>query len=273
MTIRSRAWGRLGRAQQTTACGIAIWCLSSPSGTLIRQTGEVHAIEALMEPAFYTFERVQKQTATGSTVEVWFRDRNHATALYEKVIYDHDRVALYESFQNQIGEHYVLQVSDGRGNFQVDRQGRARRSEETWGEDSLIVDQLPEHVRGHWKDLLSGESVGFRFAVISRGETVGFRMSATRKATPDGQPAVVVRLRPRNFIVALFVPPTDMVFRDDDAKTLLEVTGLLPVKLSKRGKWVDFSGRLVFAEGRGESGSPVGSWSGKRAASGTGRGT
>ena len=242
-----RARPEAGRT--TAACVLTLLCAWCLAGVAEAQTGKVYPLEGDNGDPVYTFERVSHTVGRQTTVEVWFRDLEGNDALYEKVIYDRGRVVRCDSYQNQVGEHYVLHVADGRAVFSISRDDNTSRSEEAWTPNTVIIDELPEYIRHHWDTLMRGDDLQIRFVVMFRGETVGFTIYKERTTTWNDQPAVAIRLKPSNFFIALFVRPVELIFRDDDRKTLLETVGRLPVKKRQGSKWVDFSGRLVWQTG------------------------
>ena len=223
---------------------VALW----PCGPAAQetQTATVYPVDDETSVPLYTFERVSTSDGTQERVEVWFRDLDGTVALHDAVVYEDGEVVSYDSDQRQIGERYTLRVVEDRAVFVIDKDGETSLSEEDWTQDTLIVDEVPAYIREHWDTLDQGADVTFRFAVMFRGDVVGFRVSKQETRSQGEDRSLVFRLSPSNFFIRWFVQPVDMVFRDDDEKTLLEIIGLVPVKRRDGSEWKDFTGRLVW---------------------------
>jgi len=76
----------------------------------------------------------------------------------------------------------------------------------------------------HFKDLLDGRTVRFRFVVASQLDTYRFRVMKTGDTTFDGKPAVVLRVEPDSLLRVLAGPLTMIYSRDDPH--LLQYEGL-----------------------------------------------
>jgi hypothetical protein len=209
-------------------------------------TARVYSLDSESVDPVFTFERRSESAGSQTVVSVWFRTRSGEIALYEKVIYERGRVVQYDSSEYQINEHDAMRTVGGQIAFTIKRDNRVTTSSEPWTDETRIIDEIPDYIRQHWSALLAGETLHIHFVVMFRGETIPFRIYKERTAEYNGKPAVVIRLRPSNWIVARFVRPVDLLFRSDERRTLLEINGTLPVKIRRGSKWVDLDGRLVW---------------------------
>jgi hypothetical protein len=198
-----------------------------------------------VEPLFW-FERRAQSAGSQTVVDVWFRTHDGQIALHEKVIYEREKVIQYDSFEDQIDEHYAMRAAGGEVSFVITRGHNVTRSSDRWTNETRIIDEIPDYIRKHWSALLAGETLQIRFVVMFRGEIIPFRIYKQATIDQDGTPAVVIRLRPSNWIIAKFVRPVDLLFRNDEPRTLVEMTGPLPVKIQRGSKWVDLDGRLAL---------------------------
>jgi hypothetical protein len=234
---------RLGLAARFA--GAVILVSSAALGPQV-STASVYSLDPRSVNPLFWFERRAQSTGTQTVVDVWFRTADGETALHERVIYERENVIQYDSFEYQIDEHYAMRRAGGRVSFLVTRGNNVTRSSDRWTDETRIIDEIPDYIRKHWSALLAGETLQIRFVVMFRGEIIPFQIYKQATIDQNGTLAVVIRLRPSNWIIARFVRPVDLLFRSDERRTLVEMTGPLPVKIQRGSKWVDLDGRLAL---------------------------
>jgi hypothetical protein len=92
----------------------------------------------------------------------------------------------------------------------------------------------------NWDSLMAGNTVPFRYAVISRMETVGFEFQKVESAPNQ----IRIRMKPTSYVISLLVNPIHFTFASD--KSLLTLEGRVPPKIKKGDGWDDLDAYEVY---------------------------
>ena len=87
---------------------------------------------------------------------------------------------------------------------------------------------------------MDGDSVNFRFAVISRLETVGFVL----QKVSSSDTLVRIRMKASSAFIALMVDPIYLTFSAD--RSLVSLEGRVPTKLKKWNGWTDLDAFVEY---------------------------
>lgn len=198
------------------------------------------------------FERRVIQTPLGKTVFGRWQSPDGKELTTESVEYIGSEMRRYTLKQKQISEWGTAEVRGKKIFFEwrkmEDGKEKVEKGDEDLHEDTVVVEQMIDLLRERWDTLMKGDDVNVRFVVLSRRETVGFKIYKDREIDYEGTPAVVLKMKPQNIFIALFVNPLYLTFAKDGDHRILEVDGRMPVKKFKDGDYSDIEGILRFDE-------------------------
>ncbi len=140
-----------------------------------------------------------------------------------------------------------VEIKDGKAHFHLLKDGKTQSAEEKVGEDFIVSSTLIAHLRQpkNWENLLKGERVRVRFAVIDRRETVGFEFFKVKDIEVQGRKAIAVKMKPSSLLISAIVDPL-YFYIDLENGLLLEMEGRSAVKTGEAGQWKDFDGYTVY---------------------------
>ena len=82
-----------------------------------------------------------------------------------------------------------------------------------------------------WTDIIEKEEdLDMDLAIISRKDTVGIKIFKDEEIEYEGKKAYLLKMKPRSFIIAMFVKPMYFVFEKGGDHRPLEIRGRLPIK-------------------------------------------
>ncbi|MGH8456007.1 MAG: hypothetical protein ACRETW_04770 [Stenotrophobium sp.] len=92
-------------------------------------------------------------------------------------------------------------------------------------------------IRGHFKELMAGQTVAFKLAVAGELDSFSFRIHRAADETWEGKPAVHLIVEPDS-LLRFLVSPLNLLYRADD-RTLLEYRGVSNIHDPATGKTYD----------------------------------
>ena len=134
--------------------------------------------------------------------------------------------------------------------FTWEGKGKTETETETLDPEKplLVAPTTVPYLKQNWTQLMKGETLSARFAVLDRRETVGFKffkVSAEDSGQPFRPDRVVIRMKPTSLIISALVKPLHFVF-DSQGVHLLELEGRLPPKRKKGDQWKDWDYHAIY---------------------------
>lgn len=158
---------------------------------------------------------------------------------------DKERLVSFEQDQKQLGTVGKLEVRDGKAYFTFLKDGKTKSDDEKFTDDFIVTSTLVPRLQAHWAEILKGETVKARLAVLDRQETVGFQFKKERDQEINGAPGVIIKMKPSSVIISALVNPLLFGFTADGAK-LLQLEGRTSAKVKVDGHFKDFDGFTVY---------------------------
>jgi hypothetical protein len=158
---------------------------------------------------------------------------------------DKERLVSFEQEQKQIGTKGNLEVRDGKAFFSFLNEGKTKTDDEKYTDDFIVTSTLVKFLQARWPEVMKGETLKVRLAVLDRQETVGFQFKKESDKDLNGAPGVILKMKPSSVIISALVSPLYFGFAADGSK-LLELSGRTSVKLKVDGKFKDFDGYTVY---------------------------
>ncbi len=133
----------------------------------------------------------------------------------------------------QVGQ--VRRIGE-RVEFSYTKNGKTRTRSEGLVPNFVIGPMVVPYIQSHWKDLVAGEKLEIRFGVPHRLRSYRFRIVREKRTRWRGQDAVVLKVRPSNFILSKFVDPIYFTF-SPDGRSVLEFVGRTAPLQHIGGRW------------------------------------
>lgn len=193
--------------------------------------------------------RIQAELTSPSPAKRLFAstyfDQNNSLALKEEAQFNNLQLETYVIIQKQLDEIYRLEVRQGKLYFSKTAQGKTETQEEDLPENLVIGPSFVPFLRSHWNELLKGETIKSRLAVLERKETIGFNFSKDSEGSLDGRNVVVIQMKPANFITSLLVKPIYFTFEREN-RQLIKIVGRMLPKVKDGSNWKDLEAEAVF---------------------------
>ncbi|MEK6579617.1 MAG: hypothetical protein AABZ55_10360 [Bdellovibrionota bacterium] len=208
-------------------------------------TGEIYQRGSAQQKTLYRLKREEKKTKDGLSVQSLFSDPSDKPAVAESTTIENGQIKEYRQIQHQIGAEGVLTVEGNRIKFRYTRDGKTKSDEESLTDNFIIAPTTVEFIAKHWKQILNGETVDSRFAVLDRVETVGFKFFKVGETQLENQEVVIVKMKPTSFIIAAIVDPI-LFYLSKSNQRLLKLDGRVPPKQFVDGKWKDLDAEIIY---------------------------
>jgi hypothetical protein len=185
------------------------------------------------------------------TVVARYTDMEGKEIVFESAEYAGGALKRYVFKQRQIEQEGMYEVQGDKGLFTLKKHDKKKGEVvETAKKDiepeTVVIDQLIDKMRDKWAQLMKGEDYDFRFVVVFNKDIYGFEVFKDREAEYGGKPAVVFKMKPRNFFISMFVKPLYLTFEKEGAHRLLEVDGRMPIKRFHDGDYDDIEAIVRF---------------------------
>jgi hypothetical protein len=235
--------------------------LANPGGMPLKYeqpkylTGAIYSKGREPKQLLFNFKRVATRSGLTLTVQRAFTYPDGKPAVRERVLYQRDKLVLYELEELQLGASgsaTLRQADNGSGEgslaFEYTKEpgGRPQRRTETLMQNTLIDDMVGPFLISHWNALLRGEKVKCRYIVVPRRDTVGFTFVKDSESLWQGREVVVVRMEASSGFVALRVDPLFFTLEKAPPHRVLRYTGRTTPKTQAGGKWKDLDAVTVF---------------------------
>jgi hypothetical protein len=217
-------------------------------------TGTLYAIGSDRKKVLYTFRRTA--TRSGSTVHVerQFLGANGTEAAVEKVLYESNQLVSFEmqDFQARLSGAIHIEPdpkNPARQNIFIGcahglnpPKGHAR----ILRPDTVIDDTLYPFMLARWDDLMRGNAVEFHFVSLDWERTFEFELMKTGESVQNGQPVVLLMMKPASLFIARLVKPLLFAVQKNDPRRILSYTGRTTPRVQKGKAWKYLEAETVF---------------------------
>lgn len=194
------------------------------------------------EPTYLYERRVAHDATTGGSKSTSFTRDQHGAVLIETATHDADwGLREFTEYQFQLGEVGRLFVRDGVAEFHLTHGSTERVATERIDLPVVVGPTLYGFVELHRAELLAGQRVPFRFAVLSRLETIGFELTLV-----DARAANQLRIcmKATSPLIGLLVDPLYITYERDGQ--LVALDGRVPTKVRQGDEWADFDAHVEY---------------------------
>ena len=217
-------------------------------------TGTLYENGSDRKKALFTFQRMA--TRSGPTVQVERRYfcTNGAVAVVEKLVYESNQLVSYrmQEFQAQVSGT-VLIARDPKNPAQQQifiSYGAGLRpppgEAQDLPPDTLVDDTLYPFMMAHWKELLRGDTVKFRFISFEWERTFAFELVKIGETVQNGRAVVEIRMKPASVLIAQLIDPLDFTVEKDNPHLILSYTGRTTPRIQKGKSWKYLDAETVF---------------------------
>jgi hypothetical protein len=236
---------------------IALMALSSHAAEL-RYTAKVYELDKPRDQVLFNYRSESEEKGDTILVNNRFTYPDGKPATHEEITFQKDgRVSLYKQEQAQMGATGSIEIGGGKAKFTFTRDGKTKTATEDAGSDFVIGSQLPLQIEAHWAELMKGDTMKLRLAVLERCESVGFNFTKEKDGEVDGKKAVIIKMKPSAFFIAALVSPLHF-YMSPDGKELYEIKGRTTVKKDKGGgKLGDLDADIIYSKGPAPIPTPV----------------
>ena len=218
-------------------------------------TGTLYAAGSDRKQILYTFRRTA--TRTGDTVNVvrQFIATNGAVAAQEEVAYTSNRLVSFQMREFQANVSGAIRIEPDPKH--ADRQKLfisfgngltppAKGDSEILQPDTVIDDTLFPFLLAHWDDLMSGDTVKFRFVSLEKERTFAFRFVKTGEFVEAGRMVERIKMEPVSRLVGAFVDPLWFTVEKDSPHYILSYIGRTTPRVQKGKAWKYLDAETVF---------------------------
>ncbi len=129
----------------------------------------------------------------------------------------------------------VRRVAD-KIEFSYTKDGATETRTEDYKRGFVVGPTLVPYIQSHWDRLMQGKDLEATFGVFRRRRAIGLKIWKDEEKSQDGADSVVLKIRPRNFVLAAFVKPIYLTF-SPDGRTLYGFLGRSVPLRKVDGKW------------------------------------
>ena len=169
-------------------------------------------------------------------------------AVHETVEFDdaeNQKLKAYSTKNNQLNSTSHLEVKGKKIFFTYTRDGKTKKDDEDFPDNLIVPPTTGDFIQKHWKEIMAGDSVHARVAVMARAETVGFTFHKMGEETQAGKKVLKVKMSPTSFFISALVNP--LIFScDPQTGNVYEFVGRTLPRLSVKGKWQDIDAETVI---------------------------
>ena len=176
----------------------------------------------------FTYERVAKD---GNVHQSYF-DPAGKRVSEEAVSLQGDEVQTYTFEDFRRGLKGKMERKASEIHWEFTENGETRHDKSGVESHLTVGPVMLRFVEKHWDELLKGETISIRLAVLDRMETVGFTMK--HDATQSG--TVRMSMVATSFFIRLIAPRVEFDF-DLNTKKLKQVRGPTLLKIQDKGEW------------------------------------
>ncbi len=233
---------------------VAIFSLVFPLVTSaapqLRYTAKVYALDDPKKTTLlYSYRSESEPIGDEVIVNNRFNYPDGRPATHEEITFIKDKtIRLYKQEQFQMNAQGLIEVAAGKAKFTWKKDGKEKTSTEDAGPDFIIGSQIPLQFEDHWAELMKGDKLKRRLAVLDRQETIGFEFSKESDSELDGKKVVIIKMKPSSFIISALVNPLHF-YVTPDGSSLLEIHGRTTVKRDVNGRLKDLDAIITYEKG------------------------
>ena len=217
-------------------------------------TGTLYALGSDRKTVLFTFRRTATRSGSAVRVERQFLGANGTVAAVEKVLYESNQLVSFEMQDFQASLSGAIHVepdpeNPARQNIFISHahglhppKGRPR----TLQPDTVIDDTLYPFMLAHWEDLMRGKAAGFHFVSLDWERTFEFELMKTGESVQNGQPVVLLTMKPASLLIARLVKPLLFTVQKNDPHRILSYTGRTTPRIQKGKAWKYLEAETVF---------------------------
>ena len=210
--LTSEALDSLTRLQQApAAAGQAIY------------EGSVFALDGRTTPLFRYERRVQPVAGGLKSTHITFDPAGKVVVTQSATHSDAYELTRAEMVHGQTGVSGSVQANGDQLTFTLVEGGTSSVATERATAPVVSGPTMFGYIVTHWDELMRGEALPIRFAIIERQETIGF----TLDRIPAAPGRTAIRMRASNWLMRLAVPSTAFEF-DTATRKIIEYIGRVP---------------------------------------------
>ncbi len=179
------------------------------------------------------------------TIHSYFTGLDGKELVSEEVTVTDGKLTRYLVHHKQTGEEGSLDVKDGKLLFSYTRKGSTDTNEEKAPDNLIIGPLIVGYIQSHWDEILKGDAVPVRFAVLDRKETVGFKLEKESEFERNGKKVIQVKMKPTSIFIAAIVDPIHFILSKDN-KEILEIDGRTLPKREDKGSFKDLDPEILY---------------------------
>ena len=228
--------------------GLVVFAPQSFAAAEARLTGKIYEASGPRKEALFDFKNdFEKKPDQRISTSVFTRN-DGAVAAVEVTKFDGDGRLKHYAFEDK-QENYAgtIELAYGKAKFSFTKDGKTKTSEEDAGDDFIVGSMIPEDLQANWKKIMAGGKLKRRLAVVERVETIGFEFSKESETELAGQKAVVIKMRPSNFLISALVKPLRFYVKADGT-TLMELHGRTLIKKQVGSSFKDLDAVTVYTQ-------------------------
>ncbi len=212
----------------------------------ITYTAKLYELNSDKQKLLYQMKREETNVSDNTNVKTTITEpTNKKEAVIEELLLKDGKILKYQIHQKQLGDERTLEVKDGKVIFTTVSDGKTKTDQEDLAPNLVVGPTVIDYLKKNWKDIVGGETISIRFAVLERRDTVGFKFFKESELKINGKDCIVVKMKPTSFIIAAVVNPLLFTFEKDSVK-LLELKGRTLLKQNVNGTWKDLDADIVY---------------------------
>ncbi len=214
----------------------------------VRLTGKIYELEGSKTAPLFDFKNDFEKKSDSQLSTSIFTRADGAVAALEITKFDGSGKLTSYSWEDK-QENYLgtIEVVNGTAKFSFTKNGKTKTAEEPAGQDFIVGSMIPEDFQAHWLQLMKGEKLKRRLAVVDRVETIGFEFAKESETELAGQKVVVIRMRPSNFLISALVDPLHFYVKADGT-ALMELRGRTLVRRQVGSAFKDLDAVTVYTQ-------------------------
>lgn len=214
----------------------------------VRLTGKIYDEDGPKTSPLFDFKNeLEKKTDQAISRSVFTRADGNVAAFEITTFDGAGRLKAYSWEDKQEGYLGKIEVAGGKAKFSFTKNGKTKTAEENAGDDFIVGSMIPEDFQKNWQKLVNGEKLKRRLAVVDRVETIGFEFSKESETELNGQKAIVIKMRPSNFLISALVKPLHFYVKADGTE-LMELRGRTLVRRFDGSSYKDLDAVTVYTQ-------------------------
>ena len=217
----------------------------SPKLPVMFAKGDIFAADSLEKNQLFKWELRQTHSKNGDVFTSTWRAPSTGGATYAietTELSTSGELQHYGINQLQTQESGAVNVVGNKAIFSWVESGKAHTSEEEITDGFVAPSTIPFLIQKKWKELIAGEKVKMRLAVLPWRETVGFYL---KKVKGGGFNEAELELTPTSPILSIFSPNIGFTI-NTQTKRIIRFHGPSLAKARIAGKWKDVDVRASY---------------------------